>query len=57
MKGFLFVLLSLSFIFSSTDTFAKSKKYKRSGSNIYVSKKYTGHTCPKPRKIINAVYF
>ncbi|HMW12094.1 MAG TPA: hypothetical protein PKK18_01560 [Chitinophagales bacterium] len=59
MKGvFILIAVILLSIFT-TDSFAKCKKYKKSksSSNIYVSKKYKGHSCPKPRKIINAVYF
>ncbi|MFN8237620.1 MAG: hypothetical protein U0T77_05570 [Chitinophagales bacterium] len=57
MRGVLLLLIVILISAVFTDTFARSRSYKRSGSNIYVSKKYKGHTCPKPRKIINAVYF
>lgn len=57
MKNLLIFALSFIFVFAATDSFAKNKKGKRSGSNVYVSKKYKGHTCPKPKKVINAKYF
>ena len=57
MKGVLLLLVALTITSLNFEVAAKSKKYKKSGSNVYVSKKYKGHSCPKPRKIINAVYF
>ncbi len=57
MKG-IFLLVSVLLITAlNFDASAGSKRYKKSKSNVYVSKKYTGHSCPKPRKIITAVYF
>lgn len=57
MKGFILIVLSVCFMFTSLDMYAGKRSSKRSKSNIYVSKKYKGHSCPKPRKIINAKYF
>lgn len=55
MKNFLIFTMFAFFLFSATEGFSKSKRGKKTG--VYVSKKYKGHTCPKPKKIINAKYF
>jgi hypothetical protein len=57
MKGLLLLLLCVLLGASFTEASARSRCYKRAGSNIYISKKYKGHNCPKPRKVITAVYF
>ena len=56
MKG---VLVLAACIFMSTfsmDAVAAVSKSKSKKSNVYAGKKYK-HKCPKPRKVINAVYF
>lgn len=59
MRSYLLLIICVLLTCSTVDTFAK-KRGKRSKSNssyIYVSKKYKGHKCPKPRQIMNAKYF
>lgn len=54
MKG-VFVLAACIFMSTfSMDALAAVSKSKK--SNVYAGKKYK-HKCPKPRKVINAVYF
>ncbi len=57
MKGFILFLLAITFIFASTNMYAGKRNSNKSKNNIYISKKFKGHSCPKPRKIINAKYF
>ena len=57
MKGFILFILTITFMFASTNMYAGKKNSSRSKSNIYISKKYKGHHCPKASKIINAKYF
>ena len=42
MKGVLLLLAALTITSLNFEVVAKSKKYKKSGSNVYVSKKYKG---------------
>jgi len=57
MRGLLLFVFCLSFTFLSIDSFGANRNSKKSKSNVYIGKKYKGHSCPKPRKIINAKYF
>lgn len=59
MRG-LFILIIIAVVsLNFSEAFAKKQKCKKPGvaSNIYISKKYKGHSCPKPRQIINAKYY
>ena len=60
MKKVIFYLLCIMLTAVSFNAKAHSmsnKGYKKSGSNVYMDKRYKGHKCPPKRKIINAIYF
>jgi uncharacterized protein YxeA len=54
MKKVILVMICILVSAVSVQTMAANKNKK---SNIYISKKYKGHKCPKARNVINAKYY